>query len=248
MKIETLNDVYIWQPPPLQELVSSQILLQGTKANIFGGAKLFKSLVAQQLAFCLVTGQDWFGFTTQRCSCWYIQAEIPRAPFKGRVMKMATSNLAPGSIQGGIWFSTAMTVKFDTDKGFKELLSGIQQLRPMIVIIDPLYKFLSGMETAAGQKFQDNIDRIIESFGTTFIIIAHSRKSQVTNSGGVMDLGAQELWGWRGWEWWFDSILQVRGDPADDNRSLHFELRHGIYQIPPMNFRLDRTKLWCEIY
>jgi len=62
LPIRSYQNLLLWQPPALKEIIAEGILYEQTKLVIFGGPKLGKSILAQQLCFCLVTGLPWLGF------------------------------------------------------------------------------------------------------------------------------------------------------------------------------------------
>ena len=86
MPLQSYEELLLWNPPPQRSIVGFGILLQHTKLLMYGGPKAFKSLLAQQLAFCISTNQDWLGIPVTQGKVLYIQAEISRVPFRGRVM------------------------------------------------------------------------------------------------------------------------------------------------------------------
>ena len=99
MQIRSYQDLMLWRPQPLTEIISSGVLYEQTKCVIYGGPKLGKSVLAQQLSMCLVLGIPWIGFHTVKCSVLYVQAEISELLFKDRVMSMgAGKTIPPGTL------------------------------------------------------------------------------------------------------------------------------------------------------
>jgi len=140
-------------------------------------------------------------------------------------------------------FSTHFNLKLDTAIGMQELNTSLAKHRPQLLVIDPFYKFVSKRDEPTIVHFFDNIDKSIETYHITLVVIHHSRKSLLDSSGTVVDMGAQGIWGTRFIEGWFDSILEIKGDPGNDDRTLTFELRHARQLHSPVTFTLDRKKL-----
>ena len=85
MPFETLQELLIWNPPPVHQYVAGHILIGQSKLCIFGPPKSFKSLIAQQLGFSIATGKPWLGYTTRQAKVMYLQCEISKPSFRQRV-------------------------------------------------------------------------------------------------------------------------------------------------------------------
>jgi len=229
-------------PEPMKEVIGGGILLEGTKIVLFGEPKTYKSLLAEQLAFCLSTGNPWVGFKTEQSVVGYVQAEVPRPMFRIRTLKMGRNLTVP---HGFLNFATQRNLKFDRDSGFDELYKACNKIRPTVLIVDPIYKFTSGSEEPTLLRFVDNMDKLIDDFGLSVVLIHHSRKPRSTAQGAIIDMGGSEL---RGpiIEQWADGIIRIRGDLNTDDRTLDFELRHAETMIQPTDIKLDRKRLWFD--
>jgi RecA-family ATPase len=246
MDVQELAQLKLWRPKPLPDLVSPQVIVRGTKSILFGGEKLFKSLAIEQLGFCLTTGSDWLGFKTSPASVLYVQSEIPQYQFWQRTMKMSSN--FQGNTHPFNFVSTMVPPKLDTDRGYKELYNTCAKVQPDVLIIDPIYRFLTALDYPQLSKFYDHIDFLIDQFpNMTLILVGHARKERLNDQGNPTHSGPQDLWGPRSQIWYFDSILEVRGDPTTDDRTLHSTLRHAQTLVPVQNFSLDRANLLLHI-
>jgi len=242
LPIKSYQDILMWNPTPLKELISDGILYEQTKLVIFGGPKLGKSVLAQQLSFCMVMGLPWLGFRVQQCRILYIQAEISEILFKGRLQSMGYGRMVPPNM-----FNLSTITGFHLDKptAQQDFLAAIVKHRPDIVIIDPKYKFVSSNDENSIIRFTDAVDEAILKHRVTVVIIEHSRKPKMGASGGIVDMGGFEL---RGpiIEQWADGIIRLTGDLASDVRILQFELRHAINQLLPKQIVMNRQNLWFD--
>lgn len=244
MDIRDRNQMRVWSPPQIPELVSPGIVVRGGKTVIFGEEKLGKSILAQQLGYCLSSGSAWVGFTTAMTSAIVLQAEIPPKEFKDRFLLM-DPHFPPGQFLG--LASTLTPPKMDVDQGFKELLAICQKYHPQVLILDPLYRFISIIEPLQLSRFYDRVDSLLSQFsGMSIIVVAHSRKKQHDDKGNIIHSGPNDLWGPRSQQWYFDSIIELRGDPSVIERTLHFTLRHARSYVPPKLIRLNHSKLLFE--
>lgn len=240
MTFQSYQDIMLWRPPPVKDVIGGGILYEGTKLVIFGLPKRHKSVVAQQLAFCVAVGTQWLGFPTERMVVGYVQGEVPRPMFRLRTLKMGRNQTVP---DGYLYFMTDMTLKLDRDSGMKDLCHNIETIKAQLLIVDPIWKFTSGSEEANLLHFTDNMDYLIKHYGMTIVLIHHARKEKSTMAGDVIDQGGSEL---RGpvLEAWADGIIRIRGDIESDERTLDFELRHAEQFVPRMDIKLDRSRLW----
>lgn len=229
----------VWRPPPEKPVVAEGILLEENKLVLFGGPKVGKSLVAQQLAFCVAAGHPWLGFAVTQGTVMYIQGEISRNAFHGRVLKMTGNVLAPAN---KLFFSTKFGLYLNLRGAASELGGALEKYKPNLLILDPLYRLVSHPDELSLLSFVAAIDSLIERHHFSIVLVHHSRKPRIGPQ-GIMDMGGWEL---RGpvIEQWADSIIHMRGNPLDDNRTLDFELRHGVNQLNPIEIMLNRQRLW----
>jgi len=242
LPIKSYQDMLLWNPTPLKELISDGILYEQTKLVIFGGPKLGKSILAQQLSFCMVIGIPWLGFQVQKARILYTQAEISEILFKGRLQSMGQGRLVPPNMFN---LSTISGFHLDKPTAQQDLLTAISKHSPDIVVIDPKYKFVSSNDENSIIRFTDVIDEAIIKHKVTVVVVEHSRKPKIGNSGGIIDMGGFELRGPM-IEQWADGIIRLTGDLNSDVRILQFELRHAVNQLLPKQIVMNRQNLWFD--
>ena len=241
MDVQSYEELQLWNYKPPPEIVGAGIVVEQTGLVIFGHPKTFKSLIAQQLVLCIVTGTPWFNFPTTQRRILYIQAEIPKASFRGRLIQMGKN--FPAIPHGLALFSTTFITKLDRDAGRSTVLKAVTKFQPHITVFDPMGRFQSSSGEDSVIKVLDLADELKFNHQQTVIIIHHARKPRVNSVGNVLDAGGGEL---RGplIEAWADSIIRIQGNIDTDLRSISFELRNAPQLIQPFNIELDRSKLW----
>lgn len=242
MPFQTYEELLAWNPPPVKQFISDYLLLEGSRLCFFGGPKLGKSVAAQQLCFCLATGQSWLGFKTQMAKVLYLQCELSKGLFRDRLRQMGRNFHPP---TGSCLFETNLAFKLDRSSDFGRLRRDIEKERPNILIIDPWYKVLSMEDNAAYDRTKDNMDMLIQDYNISIVVIHHDTVPKLDAT-----TGQPMTWfhprGSRTVEGWFDTIIEISGDTQDDVRQLRFELRHGLSLLAPVNLRLNRTKFLME--
>lgn len=240
MSFETLQELALWQPPPVIQLLGNHILLDETKMCLFGAPKLFKSLMAQQLGYCLATGIPWLGIPTTQCKVALLQSEIPKALFRNRMLSMS----ANVQLQNNrFYLDTNRGFKLDNNTHMNKLRGELQRIRPNVLILDPWYKMLSQEDNKTYAWTQDKLDNLIDEFKLSIVMVHHDTKPLTTDKGDVVVSRFPR--GSRTVEGWFDSILHITGDIDTDDRVMFFECRHSTTLLKPLEFTLDRQRLWA---
>ena len=254
MSIDTIHELINWQPSDQQSIISSGILLPQTRMIVFGLPKAWKSMLALHTSFVLSTGSDWFGYKTTKCLPFKLQAELPKAVDRLRVIKYFV-NLRPPNLL----LETANYLKLDSGYGAAALDKSLQQIenrfpgQHIVLILDPLYKLLSGHITDEYdvRKLLDNLDAAKERHNLTIIIIHHSRLTRVDSSGSIIDLGAEEMMGSSYLNNWCDTAVQVKLlDPHTGKKKVRvsFELvRHAETILPSFELEWSRANLHPKV-
>lgn len=234
MEAESLAHVLSKRPQLPKHIVSGGVLVENTKAVLYGNFKSGKSTFLQYLGLCIAGGLPLFNterFSTVKSKVFYIQMEMPYLTFIQRLRGSSLSNLQ--EVQENFYTLTKFWMKLDRDEGIKKLGEELSELRPNVLIIDPGYKCLSGSENSVEDlnMFFDRIDVLMERFRFSVIMTFQGRKTQTLPTGEPRDLGDEEMRGSTAIGGWADSIMGLRriGEKLDDTRRrISFTLRHGV--------------------
>lgn len=185
---------------------------------LFGSAKTWKTQHSTHLAFCIATGQPWFGYETRRATVFKIQVELPKFQDKERIMKYArnVSNSTPN-----IFFQTPEEDLFlDTTYGKQMLMKYVEEVKrrtpnpddPLVVVLDPIY-----LLTRSGSSGDEDVKKLLQNLmearrklHITFIVVAHARLTKTDSSGAVIDMGAEEVMGSSLWNNWCDTMVRFQ--------------------------------------
>lgn len=249
MPVETIAELVAWQPESIQSIISDGLLPKGGKLIFFGPMKSWKSMLAMNLSSSIALGESFMGFDCAQQSVMLLQLEIGRAQYRERIIKyLAGRGLAPDDLSGVKIWST-YHLKLDRDHGRNVLERELVAHMPDVLIIDPVYKILTGRVTDSYDvsRLLDNMDLMIDRYGISLVLIHHSRQAILDSSGKVVDRGIEELMGSTYFGNWADSIISTRveeeGEQYDWVRMKFEALRHAVAPIAEMMLMCDRDTL-----
>jgi len=191
-EIEKFSSIYENLPALAPVLIGTEehgILRQGHKGMLAGQSKAGKSFALLQLGLAVATGGTWLGYPCSQGRVLYVNLEIDAASFAHRVADIASVKQLTGN-----W-----AARFDI-LNLRGFCAPLDKLAPKIihkclkasdgkkgyysiVIIDPLYKIITGDENSASEmsKFTALFDKIAYSTGAaTFSVHHHSKGAQGT--------------------------------------------------------------------
>jgi replicative DNA helicase len=223
---------------PAQDDYWGDGLLQPESRMLIGGAsKAGKTMFALNLGICLAMGKPFLDyFIPKPIKVLMIQAEISKKNLQKRLMTMTAECGMPDNL----YLETAKELKLDREEGLIEMQRLIESLKPEVVIIDPLANFHNKEENSATEirVFTNNIDRLLEKYGTAFVITHHHKKPSQFEKNGFSQMRGSSVF-----TDWVDSILTINTHDKDaKTKSLEFTLRNA--SSPPMHILKMGDDLW----
>jgi len=237
----TSAELRLWQPPIQPYIIDGGILVPETKMVLFGKYATWKSMVTIHTAYTVANGKSWFGYKTNAASTYIVQSEIPQFQNKERVTKYITGNELDSPY---VWHAWEPYTKLDKGFGLAELEKELERTKAKLLIIDPLYKFISGRlsDEYDIRQLLDRLDMLIPKYHITIIVVHHPRKS-ILVEGVEIDMGGDDIYG-AYLQNWADTILKITSK-MDAEITLHFsKTRHAQVETPKdFNVKIDRDRL-----
>lgn len=175
--LSTLAD-YAADPPALPEELISGVLRRGHKMLISGSSKAGKSFLLMELCIALAEGRPWLGFPCKKGRVLYVNLEIDPASCVNRFVKIYDAlGYARDHIDDIIiWNLRGHAVPLD--KLVPKLIRRVRDQRLDAIIIDPIYKVITGDENSASDMaaFCNQFDRICNETGCSTIYCHHHSK------------------------------------------------------------------------
>ena len=175
---ECMADVW-GQLPPLADTLIEGVLRQGHKLLLAGPSKAGKSFALIELCICIAEGRPWLGkFACAPGRVLYINLELDRASCLHRFRDVYDAlGYAPdhvGSID--IWNLRGASVPMD--KLAPKLIRRAAKKNYIAVILDPIYKVITGDENSADQmaKFCNQFDLVCRELKCAVIYCHHHSK------------------------------------------------------------------------
>lgn len=186
--IESVNDdlpepeglASVWDNlPELSPPLIDNILRQGHKMLISGPSKAGKSFALIELCIAIAEGTSWLGhFQCTQGRVLYVNLELDRASCLHRFKDVYKAlNLEPYYIDNiDIWNLRGKALPMD--KLAPKLIRRAHKKNYMAIVIDPIYKVITGDENSADQmaKFCNQFDKVCNELDCAVIYCHHHSK------------------------------------------------------------------------
>lgn len=174
---EGLEDVWGDLPELAPPLIDG-VLRQGHKMLIAGPSKAGKSYGLIELACAIAEGRDWFGWKCSQGRVMYVNLELDRASCLHRFRDIYNAmGWQPRNIRNiDIWNLRGKSVPMD--KLAPKLIRRAAKKNYIAIIIDPIYKIITGDENSADQmaQFCNQFDLVCTELGCAVIYCHHHSK------------------------------------------------------------------------
>lgn len=185
--IESINDdlpepeniADVWNNlPELSPPLIEGVLRQGHKMLLAGPSKAGKSFGLIELCCAIAEGRKWFSWYCAQGKVLYVNLELDRASCLHRFKDVyGALGWAPAHLDNiHVWNLRGKSVPMD--KLAPKLIRRAAKKNYIAVIIDPIYKVITGDENSADQmaNFCNQFDKVCTELGTAVIYCHHHSK------------------------------------------------------------------------
>ena len=185
--IETINDDLpepeglqeVWDNlPELSSCLIKDVLRKGHKMLIAGPSKAGKSFLQIELCIAIAEGRKWLNWDCAQGRIMYVNLELDRASCLHRFKDVYTAmNIQPNNLKNiDIWNLRGKSVPMD--KLAPKLIRRAAEKDYVAIIIDPIYKVITGDENSADQmaNFCNQFDKVCTELGCAVIYCHHHSK------------------------------------------------------------------------
>lgn len=174
---ESLQGVWDNLPELAAPLIEG-VLRQGHKMLIAGPSKAGKSFALIELCIALAEGKKWFDWQCAQGKVMYVNLELDRASCLHRFKDVYKElEMPPRNLQNiDIWNLRGKSIPMD--KLAPKLIRRAMKKNYIAIIIDPIYKVITGDENSADQmaNFCNQFDKVCTELGCSVIYCHHHSK------------------------------------------------------------------------
>lgn len=218
---------------------------KGTYGMIAGEPKTYKSVQATDLALSVASGKPFLGhFKVQtEGAVLYIQEENNVQTVQDRVFKIASEKGLLTSTPKGLALPSDLPIYFSnnfginlTDKNSRELLEDtIKRIKPILVILDPLYMMMGGVDENNATEVGDLLKwltHLRNVYGVSILLCHHYNKGNGNTRGG------QRVRGSSAFHAWVESAIYVKATTELYTVKIEREFR-AFPTMPELTFKLE---------
>ena len=195
------------------EIIGNGLLCQGSIMVVAAPPKNYKSFVTNTIAFQLLIGGHLFGVervharTTEHLfpvkpveRVLLIEQEIGLRDTRERLLEFhASLPLSERTILDSHLFvrSCDYDLRFDSALGIQKIRAIVHEVKPSVLILDPLIKFHTSDENSPSEMGRIMLEfrRLIADLGLTIILLHHTGKSEEGKDGLDLLRGASSIAG-----------------------------------------------------
>jgi RecA-family ATPase len=169
---------YVADPPALPEELIEGVLRRGHKMLISGSSKAGKSFLLMELCVAIAEGRPWLGFPVRKGRVLYVNLEIDQASCVSRFTKIYDALGYDRAHINDIIVWNLRGHAVPLDQLVPKLVRRVRDQRLDAIIIDPIYKVITGDENSASDMahFCNMFDRICNETGCSTIYCHHHSK------------------------------------------------------------------------
>lgn len=164
--------------PELAPPLIDGVLRQGHKMLIAGPSKAGKSFALIELCAAIAEGREWLGWKVTQGRVLYVNLELDKASCEHRFVDIYRSlGWQPENLRNiDIWNLRGKSVPMD--KLAPKLIRRAAKRDYLAIIIDPIYKVITGDENSADQMahFCNQFDKVCTELGCAVIYCHHHSK------------------------------------------------------------------------
>lgn len=248
----SLSDVWNDMPPLKEELIPG-VLRVGHKMLLAGPSKAGKSFLLINLCISIAEGIEWLGMPCKQGRVLYVNLELDEAScfhrFKEIYTKLGIEPKHPDCLQ--IWNLRGHAVPMN--KLAPLLIHRFKEKQYEAVIIDPIYKVITGDENNATEMsvFCSYFDRVAAEMGVAVIYCHHHSKGAVGKYANAADRSSGSGVFARDPDAILD-LSQIKTDGLEEKYKEHYpdacdeltawELSGTLREFPPMQYK----RLWFD--
>lgn len=225
--------------PELAPELIGGLLREGHKMLIAAPSKAGKSFLLQELAVCIAEGRPWLGHEVRRGRVLYVNLELDAVSCKHRFRDIYRA-MGGGSHGQDVLVLNLRGRSVPLDRLAPTLIRRYKDRQLRAMIIDPIYKVITGDENAASDMalFCNLFDSIATECGCAIVYSHHFSKGAASKYGNAVDRASGSGVFARD----PDAILSMSELKADEGKVATYRaVRPGAPDVTPTGWRMSAT-------
>lgn len=249
LQVKSLSDMSLKYGDVTLEWLIPEWINKATIAFMVAAPESYKTWTAFDIAVSIATGlpffgkypveqtgpvlifqqEDHFGSITDRL-CFVLQQKMGLSRTMGPTMKEVAIDILPDV---PIHVDESRSLRFDNERSMWELEQLIKDMRPLLVIIDPLYSTISNEN-----YFNDAVEKMFilkhlrDRYGVTFLICHHTNKAANKKQKGDDAMDRHDMYGSQLMNGFMESGIQIR--PGDDHTTKRIKRHFKAAENPKL--------------
>lgn len=216
LEIKTLTEIVNDNSEPPEALISDGVLLDQTLLLITGRQKARKSFLALNFGMAIAAGESFAGFKIAKPDkVLVLSAEGGYYPNRERI-KIMHKNLKNKSTDN-FQIANSVRILFDNEDNIVELDKVLKEIKPKVLIIDPLVKFHCSNENSANEMANvfRNLRTLMNDNQISVILVHHDGKDESKGARGSSSILGE-----------YDSSINISASKSSQTHTLKFDMRH----------------------
>jgi hypothetical protein len=232
--IRPLSEILEDDTPEPAEIIKGGILRNKSLLLIAGQQKSKKTFLGMNFGLAIAAGKSFACFVINSPhKVLILSAEGGFFSNRKRIEKMCkTIGIIPAA---NLYICFDSRWKFDAEDDYRDLRKQISDLRPNVVIIDPLVKFHYSDENSSTEMsvILNRLRELIEDLNISIILIHHTGKNEDIGARGSSAILGE-----------YDSYIQIT--KGKSTQKLKFDMRHA--ETPDdLEIKFNPETFWFEL-
>ncbi|CAK0755139.1 hypothetical protein CCP1ISM_50033 [Azospirillaceae bacterium] len=218
------NDI-INLPKDGKKPIIDNLLYERENVLVLADSKVGKSILVQQMLFCISSGKPFLNLKSYENPCLYALFEGDKYDLQSNMVNM-NMNKDIECKRENLYILYHFGITLNTDKGLAFFMTYIDKAIengmpiPKVIVLDCLYMAFKGklVDDDRASDFCRNVRQINDKYNTAVVVIHHTHRAKRDKEGTIIDEGDNSFYGAFLWKAFPNHILLLENLPGKGKR------------------------------